>query len=474
MPAPDDPLASVGDSLPTGTVTFLFTDIEGSTRLLERLGEGYAKALAVHHRLLRVTFAAHGGRELSTEGDSFFVVFAGAHEAVAAAADAQRALAAYAWPGERPLRVRAGLHTAEAFRGPEPCMGLGVHLAARIAAAAHGGQVLLSATTRALLDRPPAGVRLVDLGEHRLKDFDASQRLFQLVVDGLPAEFPPVRALEAAEPAPVPRPATPTIGREAEIRAVCGRLTDPAVRLLTLTGPGGVGKTRLAVEVARRAAPAFDGGSVVGLASVSDPRDVSASLVRQLGARPDDAGAPLAAIARHLGGRRLLLVLDNLEHLLTAAPLIGELLDACPALTVLLDQPRGDPIVRGARARGAAARRRRRRGAVRRPRRGPRSRIHGRRGQRRRRRGDLPAAGRLAAGRPARGRPHRHPDAGRLTRRLPARRGSAAAPATRRNATAPSAPPSTGATSCSTPPSARPSPTWPSSPAGQRSAPQSG
>src|SRR5919202_4430281 len=181
--------------LPGGTVTFLFTDVEGSTRLVQRMGERYADVLGEHHRLLRAAFRAHGGREVDTQGDSFFVAFARARDAVAAAADGQRALAEHRWPDGVTVRVRMGVHTGEPISGPEAYVGVGVQRAARICAAAHGGQVLLSGATRALLeDGLPPGTALRELGYYRLKNFDRAEPLFQLLATGLPEVFPPLRA----------------------------------------------------------------------------------------------------------------------------------------------------------------------------------------------------------------------------------------------------------------------------------------
>src|SRR5437763_9885211 len=184
-------------ALPSGTVTFLFTDIEGSTQLLKPLGPLYGDALAEHQRILRAAFAAHGGREVDTQGDSFFVAFGRAKDAVAAAVDAQRDLAAHPWADESPVRVRMGLHTGEPRVGDERYVGLGVHKAARIAAAGHGGQVLLSRTTRELVeDELPTGVSIRDLGERRLKDLDRPERLSQLVIEGLQSDFARLKTLE--------------------------------------------------------------------------------------------------------------------------------------------------------------------------------------------------------------------------------------------------------------------------------------
>src|SRR5215210_141982 len=186
--------------LPSGTVTLLFTDIEGSTPLLQRLGERYADVLAEHQRLLRAAFAAHGGREIDTQGDAFFVAFPRAADAVRAAVAGQRALAAHPWPDDTAVLVRMGLHTGEPLATGERYVGLAVHRAARVGAAGHGGQVLLSAATQAVLrDQLPPGLALRDLGEHALKDLSHPEHLYQVVAPGLPAEFPP---LKAGDPAP--------------------------------------------------------------------------------------------------------------------------------------------------------------------------------------------------------------------------------------------------------------------------------
>jgi predicted ATPase/class 3 adenylate cyclase len=329
--------------LPSGTVTLLFSDIEGSTRLLTRLGERYAGVLADHQRLLRAAVERHGGREMDTQGDSFFIAFARAGEAVAAAVEAQRALAAYRWPEGLEVRVRMGLHSGEPAAGSGRYVGLSVHRAARICSAAHGGQVLLSNATRELVeDELPPDVGLRDVGEHRLKDLDRPVRLFQVVVHDLPADFPLPRSLDARlEPAAfhgrLPRLPNATIGREPDVRAVLEWLHAEKVRLLTFTGPGGVGKTRLVIESARCLAPDFaDGACFAELASVSKPRNLASAIARALGAPIGEGEPPKTALLRFLGYRHLLLVLDNFEHLLVGAPLIGELLAESPGLTVLV------------------------------------------------------------------------------------------------------------------------------------------
>ncbi|MBA3842097.1 MAG: adenylate/guanylate cyclase domain-containing protein [Actinobacteria bacterium] len=303
--------------LPSGTVTFLFTDIAGSTRLLKDVGpEAYARELAVHRTILRAGFEEHGGVEVDTQGDAFFVAFGTAAGAVAAAGAGQRALHA------GPIVVRMGLHTGAPSVTPEGYVGIDVHRGARIAALAHGGQVLMSAPTAALLEDEP----LLDLGLHRLKDFDAPAQLFQLGAE----QFPPVRTPGAVD---LPTPITPFLGRERELFAAAALWLDRGSRVLTIVGPGGTGKTRFAIELARFLAEQADGGSVfVPLAPVRDPALVVPLIAERVGASGDSAGA----IATRLGDRRTHVVLDNLEQLLPdAAKPLSELLSAAPSLHIL-------------------------------------------------------------------------------------------------------------------------------------------
>ena len=322
--------------LPTGTVTLLFTDIEGSTRLLERLGDRYVEVLVSHRRLLRAAFAQFGGREVETEGDAFFVSFTKASDAVAAAVAGQRALAGRPWP-DGPLRVRMGLHTGEPIIVAGSYAGLDVHRAARICSAGHGGQVLLSQATCELVGGGlPPGVELRDLGEHRLKDITRPLRLFQLVISGLPSSFPSLRTLDA-HPVNLPTPLTRFIGRQQELADVSASLQRDEVRLLTLTGPGGTGKTRLAIQVAAELSEVFpDGVAFVGLAPVNDPALVVSAIAQSLGVREAAHQSVVDRLTQEVGHRRLLLVLDNFEQILGAAPLLIQLLAACPQLKVLV------------------------------------------------------------------------------------------------------------------------------------------
>jgi predicted ATPase/class 3 adenylate cyclase len=296
--------------LPAGTITFLFTDIEGSTRLLRELGaEGYADELARHRRVLREAFERHGGVEVDTQGDAFFVAFPTAPGALEAAREAQR---------EFGLPVRMGLHTGTPLLTEEGYVGMDVHRAARIAAAGHGRQVLVSASAAALVD----GAALRDLGEHRLKDLSAPERIFQLGE----GDFPPLKTLYRTN---LPIPATPFLGREHELADVRKLLARDDARLLTLTGAGGSGKTRLALQAAGEAAEAYpDGVWWVPLAPLADPADVEPAAARALG-----GGGTLAEL---VGGRRLLLLLDNFEHVIEAAAEVAAVLAECPNANVLV------------------------------------------------------------------------------------------------------------------------------------------
>jgi predicted ATPase/class 3 adenylate cyclase len=318
--------------LPTGTVTFLFTDIEGSTRLLQELGDRYREVQDRHAEIMRAALAE--GREIRTEGDSFFVAFASPLAAVNAAVVAQRDLASAEWPHGRPLRVRMGLHTGEGTLGGDDYLGIDVNRAARIAAAGHGGQVLLSDAIRGLVEHSlPEGVALRDLGLHRLKDIDHPEHLHDLVIDGLAADFPPIRSLDA-RPTNLPAERTSFIGRRQE-RAEVSALLE-AARLVTLTGPGGTGKTRLALRVAADHLDRFAGGVFfVDLSPVTDPAVVLSEIARPLGVVEAPGRDLVEVLAEHLDSEHRLLVLDNLEQLSGAFPVIGGLLDRAPSVRIL-------------------------------------------------------------------------------------------------------------------------------------------
>jgi predicted ATPase/class 3 adenylate cyclase len=330
--------------LPTGTITMLFSDIEGSTMLLSGLGDRYGEALSAQRALLRAAFSSHGGQEMGTEGDSFFVVFESAGDAVRCCVAAQRALAAHAWPGGVAVRVRMGLHSGEPARHEDGYIGLDVHRAARIAAAAHGGQVVLSEAVRLLVEpRLPAGVSIRDLGFHRLKDIEAPERIYQLVAAGLPEQFPPLKSLGApvatvgvtAGVHGFPAALTRFIGRSRELDDVAELLA--RYRMVTVTGPGGVGKTRLAGEVAQQVAGRFaDGVWLAELAGVADPDAVPAAVATALGIQQGRGGSALEALAEVLTARQVMLVLDNCEHLIDAvAELCGTLLPAADDVRIL-------------------------------------------------------------------------------------------------------------------------------------------
>jgi predicted ATPase/class 3 adenylate cyclase len=298
--------------LPTGTVTFLFTDVEGSTRLLHEHGDGYTELLAAHRRALRGAFAAHSGVEVDTQGDAFFVAFGSAGDAVASARAGQDALEA------GPVRVRMGIHTGEPIVTDEGYIGIDVHRAARIAAAAHGGQIVLSETTNRLLD---GATPVRDLGEHRLKDLLGAERLYQVGE----VDFPPLRTLDATN---LPIAASALIGRAREVEELVA-LLDDGTRLVTITGPGGTGKTRLALQVAAElVGTRADGVFWVSLAGLADPAVVATEIAQAIGA-PDDLG-------EFLRSRTLVVLLDNFEHLLDAAPTVSALLAASGGLRILV------------------------------------------------------------------------------------------------------------------------------------------
>jgi predicted ATPase/class 3 adenylate cyclase len=323
--------------LPAGTITLLFTDIEGSTHLLQQLGDRYANLLTEYRHLLRTAFDEYRGHEVDTQGDAIFAAFARASDALLATVAAQRALAVHSWPGAVTVRVRMGLHTGEPSRVAEGYVGLDVHYAARIMSAAHGGQVLLSQTTRDLVEQDLSeGVSLRDLGEHHLKDVERPIHLYQLVIAGLPADFPALRTLDSRS-ASLPVQPTPLIGREQEVVITGQLLRREDVRLVTLTGPGGTGKTRLGIQVAAGLSDVFaDGVYFVSLAPISDPMLVLPAIAKTLGIR-DGVGQSLSArLAEVLLKKQVLLLLDNFEQVVGAAPQVADLLSTCPQLKVLV------------------------------------------------------------------------------------------------------------------------------------------
>lgn len=323
-------------SLPAGTVTFLFTDIEGSTRLVQDLGDAVSKRIfADHRRLLIEAVESSGGSVYQDQGESFVFAFRRAKAAVRAAVAAQRAFRHHPWPNGGKCRVRMGLHTGEPVGEAGEYVGLDVHRAARICGAGHGGQILLSLTTQELVaDDVPDGITFKDLGEHRLKDLTRPHRLFQIVTADLPADFPPLTSLDLF-PNNLPRQLTSFIGREEQIAEV-ERLVS-TTPLLTLTGVGGVGKTRLALHVAADVLDRFkDGVWLVELAPLSDPSLVPQSVSTVLGVREQPERSILETISDFLQPKELLLVLDNAEHLIAAcAQLADALLRACPNLRIM-------------------------------------------------------------------------------------------------------------------------------------------
>lgn len=322
--------------LPSGTVTFLFTDVEGSTRLLEELGERYRQVQDRHDAIVRAAIDKGGGCEVSTEGDSFFAVFPTPAGAVRAAIEAQRELAAALWPEGAAVRVRMGLHTGEGILGGDNYVGMDVNRAARIAAAGHGGQVLLSDTIRSLVERalPPA-TWLRDLGQHRLKDLPRPERLYQVVIEGLEQDFPPPRTLDA-RPNNLPAQLTRFIGRSDEITRVRELLASH--RLVTLTGPGGTGKTRLGLQVAAEGLLDFhDGVFFVDLSAVTIPALVPATIAATLNVREEPGRPLLDALTDQLRYKELLLVLDNFEQVVEGASSVLEpLLRHAPAVKALV------------------------------------------------------------------------------------------------------------------------------------------
>ncbi len=324
-----------GRELPTGTVTFMFTDVAGSTRLVRQLGdEVFARVLQRHHDLVRAVLGDHQGVEVATEGDSFFAVFEDVPEAIAAATELMRALSAEEWEQDVDLAVRLGLHTASAVLGGDNYVGVDVHRAARISASAHGGQVVLSAVTARLAgDRLPAGTEMVELGKYRLADLPEAESLFQLSIDGLPSDFPPPHAADTTSRLPTPLNEFVGRGRELEQGATMMR----EHRLVTLTGPGGTGKTRLSIELARMLESEFeDGGFFVPLSTIHDVELIPTAILGELGLTTAGNVDPTEHLTRYLADKQVLLVLDNFEQLLEGASLVAKLLGSAPDLKLIV------------------------------------------------------------------------------------------------------------------------------------------
>jgi predicted ATPase/class 3 adenylate cyclase len=323
-------------NLPRGTVTFLFTDIENSTRLMQEIGDRYPAAQTAHHEILRAAFQSNDGHELRTEGDSFFCVFASAIDACTAAAAAQRSLTGHGWEDGQALRVRMGLHTGEAPLVGNEYIGLDVHHAARIASAAHGGQVLISQTTQGLVEgNLKPDLRLRDLGRHRLKDLAQPEQLYQLVIQGVQETFPAIRTLDATHNN-LPTQLTSFVGRAGAVAE--GKRLLQGTRLLTLTGPGGIGKTRLSLQIAADAIQQFPAGVYfVPLSAVRDPELVASAVAQVLGVPVAGTRTPIEGVLEHLHGKDILLVLDNYEQLLpSGAATATQLLHAGPGVKLLV------------------------------------------------------------------------------------------------------------------------------------------
>nr|MBA3583632.1 adenylate/guanylate cyclase domain-containing protein [Gemmatimonadota bacterium] len=321
----------------TGTLTFLATDIQGSTELWERYPGAMPAVLERHNGLLQAAVESCGGRVFKNTGDGLFSAFPAAPPAVAAALAGQRALLAAEWPTPEPIRVRMALHSGEAEARGGDYFGPPVNRVARIMAAGHGGQVLLSqAVERLAAERFPEGAALRDMGRRSLKDLAEPERIFQLVATDLPADFPPLVTLDA-RPHNLPAQLTPLVGREREVAEVRSLLLERDVRLITLLGPGGTGKTRLGLQVAAEVIDGFrDGVWLVNLAPVHDPALLPATILQIWGRKPEGDRSALEELDEYLKERELLLLLDNFEQVVEAAPVVSEILRAAGGVNVLV------------------------------------------------------------------------------------------------------------------------------------------
>jgi predicted ATPase/class 3 adenylate cyclase len=323
--------------LSSGSFTFLFTDLEGSTQLWEQFPQAMKPALERHDALLRAAVESSNGQVVKTTGDGLMAFFASALDGVKACLKAQQNLKDEPWGETGPLHVRMGLHVGEAQPRGGDYYGPTVNRAARLMSVAHGGQVLLSAVTVDLVaDLLPEGASLLDLGEHRLKDLERSEHIFQLLHPDLIADFPPLASLDL-RPNNLPAQPTPLIGREAELGEIMKRLNSEGVRLLTLTGPGGIGKTRLALQAAADLIDRFeDGVYLVDLTPIRDPEAVPAAIARVVGIRETSDQSLLEELKEQLRAKTMLLLLDNFEQVTAAAPKVLELVQACPRLKLLV------------------------------------------------------------------------------------------------------------------------------------------
>lgn len=323
-------------SLPTGTLTFMFGDIAGSTRLVEQLGGGYAEVLSGYHEIIDHATAAHGGTVVDIEGERIMTVFSDAFEGVRAAVKIQTDIAAWSWPQSVPVRARIGLHTGTARIGSGGYVGLDVHRASRVASSAHGGQIVVSSTVRELADESivDAGWQVKELGSFALKGLSRAERLYQIEAPGLRKDFPSPRARSTVQ-IRLPSPTSGLVGRDRELKEVVDMLSRPQVRLVTLTGPGGIGKTRLAVAVAEEQSPAFpDGVYFVNLAPLTDASQVMLAVGEAAGIPIE--GEAIDALSSEFRDQQVLLVLDNFEHVVDGGTSVGALLGRCPGLKILV------------------------------------------------------------------------------------------------------------------------------------------
>src|ERR687897_917830 len=320
----------------TGPLTFLFTDVEGSTSLWERNSEAMSEALSRHDEILRAAIEAHDGRVFKTVGDAFHATFSTAPDALEAALEAQRALLREEWAETGPLRVRMALHTGTAEERDGDYFGPSLNRVARLLSAGHGGQILLSLATRELVrDRLPDESGLRDLGERRLKDLSSPEHVFQVSASGLRSEFPPLKTLDVPRNN-LPAQPTPLVGREKELEEVLALLRTSHVRLLTLTGTGGTGKTRLSLQAAAELTDEFeDGVFFVALAAIADPTLVAPAIMRTLGLTESGNRPAEELLESYLRDKQVLLVLDNCEQVLESVPRLDALLSAAPGLKVL-------------------------------------------------------------------------------------------------------------------------------------------